>query len=511
MSQKSMLNTGILVITLIILGKIAAFGKDIVVSAYFGAGSNTDAYFIALNITTMLFVAFYSTVNIVFLPMYNNQKIYFGRVAADKFSSNLMTIYSLVAFLIASISFYYSTEIVSLVSDRDKPERNELSVVLLQIMVVTFPFSVLVSFLTSIELNNKKYFTPHMIPIFNNAVVIFSVMIFGSMYGVYSLAIAGVAAWIIQAPLHVYFVKNYFIYSFTLNLFDQKIKKLWVLFIPAFLGVLVDNSNIMVDTMLASKLEDGSISALNYSMRLISFASGIFIVAIISISFPIFSKLIEKNDISALSLAIKSSLRILVIVMSFVSVVVFIFHQEIVSIVYQRGEFDLNATTRTSEVFYYYGLGLIFIALRELFNKIFYAYKNTKIPFIISVCSVGINILLSLYLVKSMGVNGLALATTLSLALYVFLQLIALSKFLDKRIYTSLPVFFLKILLAVFVSLFTMLMIKVNIKINNSLLSFLIPFMVGSLIYFFTLQLFKIDEVKLVFNKLQSVFHKIRV
>ena len=275
-----------------------------------------------------------------------------------------------------------------------------------------------------------------------------------------------------------------------------------VLFLPAFIGIFVDQVNILVDTVLASGLTDGSISALNYSNRLISFSSGIFIMAIMSIMFPIFSEHIEKDDDLSLNNAIRSSLRVLLIVMVIITSIVLVFHTEIVSIVFERGKFDSVATEKTSTVFLFYGVGLVFIGLRELFNKIFYAKKDTKTPLWISIISVSTNILLSLLLVDSMGINGLALASSLSIILYVSIQLFMLNKRIGADFYSGIPDLLLKLLLAAFLSLFSMVVFKTLYHFSYPIIGLICATSIGVFVYVVALYFLKTDEVIFIKNKL---------
>ncbi len=502
MKGKSLLSTGVVVIALIVFGKLIAFAKDILISAYFGASLETDSFFIALNITSILFVAFSSTVSVVFLPLYNEQKVRHNYQVASMYSSNAISIYIAISFAISLIGFTFATEIVEALSSTANKQRVLLSANLLKIMVVSFVFSVFTSFLISIQLSNKQYLFPHLIPIINNSIVFIAVLIFASSYGIYVAAIAGVLAWVIQVPLHLWFVRKEFRYSFYLNVNDETIKKMGVLFLPAFLGIFVDQINILVDTVLASDLSEGSISALNYSNRLISFASGIFIMAIMSIMFPVFSEYIEKKDSLNLNKAIRSSLRVLLIVLVMITSIVVVFYNEIVSIVFERGKFDNMAVENTSSVFLFYGVGLVFIGLRELFNKIFYAKKDTKTPLWISVISVSTNIALSLLLVDSMGINGLALASSLSIMLYVSIQLFMLNKLIGAEFYAGIPTLLLKLLLATLLSLFSMIFFKSAYTFDYPMLGFICAVSIGIFVYIVALYFLKTDEVIFIKNKL---------
>lgn len=495
MKKRSLFKTGLLIILLIVTGKLIAFGKDIVISAFFGVGTDTDAFFIAFNITSILFVAFTSTISVVFLPLYNENKVKYGLGTTNLFSSNLLNLYLSISFIIISLTIYFAPSIVTTINSSTNAQNIELTISLLRIMSFSLLFTIFINFLTSIELSNEQYLAPHFAPIFNNTLVVIAIVIFASTYGIYVPAVAGVMAWAIQVPIHKWIVQRYFKYKLYLNLKDENIKKMGFLFFPAFLGVFIDQTNIMVDTILASGLTEGSVSALNYANRLISFASGIFIMAIMSIMYPIFSKFIVNNEQDKLNRSLRNSIRLLLLVMLPITAIVFVYHHEIVSIVFQRGKFDQSATDITASVFFYYSIGIIFLGLRELFNKVFYAKKNTKTPLLISTIAVSTNIILSIVFVKFMGVQGLALASSISLIVYVALQIYILHKHIGNSFYQGLSPFIGLLSISVLISYLVMWYYKQQNFFHNIYIDCFSGIILGTVCLLSLLVLFKTEEV----------------
>lgn len=503
MKKSILFKTGLLVILLILLGKVLAFGKDIVVSAYFGASTETDALFMALNITAVLFFAFYSTISLVFLPLYNEQKIRHGIKSTYLFSSQIINLYLLVTLVVSALVVVFAEQIVSIVDFSSDPVRRDLTIDLLRIMCFSFTFTVFIGFMTSVQLCNDHYIAPHLAPVISNFIVLIAVVLFSTQYGIYIVAIAGVIAWIIQIPFHLWVLRSNFKYKFKISFSGDGIKKMGFLFFPAFLGVFVDQLNIMVDTMLASDLTEGSISALNYASRLVSFSSGIFVLAIMSIMYPIFSKLSIANEKAKLDDAIRTSLRLLLLVLTPVTAVIFIFSNQIVSVIFERGAFDANSTSITASVFFFYGLGVVFIGFRELFNKVFYALKDTKTPLYISIVSVGLNIVFSLVLVEQMGVQGLALASSIALSCYVVIQLLVLYKRIGTEFLEGVPFFILKLFSSMILMVLLMYLYTTVVAFNHDFLLLAIGALLGVIVYVAFLFIFQIDEVLTLYTKIK--------
>ena len=98
---------------------------------------------------------------------------------------------------------------------------------------------------------------------------------------------------------------------------------------------------------------------------------------------------------------------------------------------FERGAFDPKATALTSFVVKMYVLGLFAHALCPIMSKVFYSFKNTTTPVIISVISVGLNIVLNLVLSKLLGAGGIALATSIVMALSFILYVILVRKYIN--------------------------------------------------------------------------------
>jgi len=456
LKKVNFLASSMIVLLLILLGKLLSFGKDVVISGFFGMSTDTDAYFIALNITGIIFGALYATISMIFLPLYNEAKNKLGVVACSKFVSSVLNLYTLVAVLLTILCVYFAEQIVGLVIWSSDQNYLDFTTLLLKVMVVSFVFTTIVAFMTAIQQSHHKYLYLHMSPVLNNLCIVVAVVAFSSVYGIVVAAFAGVVSWLALAIWHVYLTKGYFQYQYGIEFNSIEMKKLGVLFLPAFLGVFVDQANIMVDTVLASDVGEGGVSALNYASRLISFSGGMFIMAVMTIMYPMFAKSAALEDKQELCRAIRQSLRVVSMLMLFVTAIVIVYYREIVVIVFQRGAFGVDDAEITASVFFMYGIGLMFIGLREVFNKAFYAQQDTKTPLLIGIVTVLVNICLSISLVGSFGVEGLALATSASLFLCVILQVIYLARMLTWDLYSGIGLFFGQLIVSLMLMFFVL-------------------------------------------------------
>ena len=109
----SSLKFGLVAVILTVAGKLLAFGRDVVMSKYFGAGSATDAFFIANTIPGVLWASALVTINVVFLPLYVAKRAA-GHEPAANFVNQSIQIYLLLALAMTSVCVLAAGPIVQL-------------------------------------------------------------------------------------------------------------------------------------------------------------------------------------------------------------------------------------------------------------------------------------------------------------------------------------------------------------------------------------------------------------
>ena len=105
----------------------------------------------------------------------------------------------------------------------------------------------------------------------------------------------------------------------------------------------------------------------------------------------------------------------------------FIASEQIISALFGYGSFDENGVKNSAKALFYFSLGLPAFSLIKVFSSFFFARHNTKIPFYISLISVLLNILISIFYFKSIGFIIIPIATTISswfncILLFIFLK-----------------------------------------------------------------------------------------
>ena len=132
------------------------------------------------------------------------------------------------------------------------------------------------------------------------------------------------------------------------------------------------------------------------------------------------------------------------------SIALLVGSEEIISALFGYGSFSSEAVFNSSKALFYFGLGLPAFALIKVFSTFFFANNDTKTPFYISLVSVILNILISIYYFKNIGFIIIPIATSISswfnaLILFLFLK--------KKSLFEFNKLFFLKFFKIVFASM----------------------------------------------------------
>jgi putative peptidoglycan lipid II flippase len=408
--------------TLVVLGKISSLIRDAYISYSFGAGSDTDAYFVAVSIPSVVLLAFYSTISLALLPIYADVRHKETKERSDTFISYIINVYFLIALLIGILTFIFSARLVGILSPELATPVKVTASELLKIVSFSFSVSTLCAIFATIQYAHRGRFGLLISPVVNNLIVLPIVFLFAPRYGIYSAAAAATLGWIVQAPVQYFLAAKHFSYRLWSGLSNVYARKLALISLPIFIGLLVDQVNVVINLYFAGGLPEGAISAINYASRLAQLPSGIFVLVISIIVYPIVTDFVAKGDMEQFDDVVMSTAKILPIVCIPVMIVLYLYKETFVAWIFMRGSFDEQAARNTASLFGIYGFGTLLMTLREFLNRVFLSLKIGRAPLIISVVIVLANALLCLVLVEPFGARGLAAGTTIALLVGVVLQ-----------------------------------------------------------------------------------------
>jgi putative peptidoglycan lipid II flippase len=193
-----------------------------------------------------------------------------------------------------------------------------------------------------------------------------------------------------------------------------KAKGFWQNFGHGIIGSSANQLSDFISTFIASFLATGAISYLYYANRIFQLPLALFAIALSTAIFPKIAKAIKSNnDTNAINL-LRKSFSLLFFLLIFSTIGGFVLANEIIWLLFERGEFNAQNTAQSAKVLQMYMLGLLPFGLYKLFSLWLYAKMQQKIAAKIAIYSLFINTALCLLLFKPLGASGLALAGSIS-------------------------------------------------------------------------------------------------
>lgn len=426
MNKVAKATIGLILIT--VLSKVLGFAREVVLGAMYGATEYSDIYIISMNIPGVLFSLLGTAISTTFIPLYHENNSCGGNEEGIKYTNNIFNITIIIAVVISIIAIIFTKPLVKLFALGYAGEKLDMTIRFTKIMMCSSLAIVTNNIMTAYLQAKEQFIIPGLIGFPLSIVTIISI-IFSANMSIYLLPIGTVVAMFSQSAFLYYFARKYgYRYKTNCNIKDKYVNKMILLVAPVFIGVAVNQVNVMVDRTLASTLVEGSVAALNYANRLTGFVFGLFITSIGAVIYPMLSKLSCDNNIEEFNDCVIKSINSVILLVTPVSVGAMVLSKPIVKLLFERGAFDETATRMTSIALVFYSIGMVGFGLRDILSKVFYSLQDTKTPMVNGAISMGLNIIINILIIRFMGYAGLALATSISTLICTALLFINLKK-----------------------------------------------------------------------------------
>ncbi len=423
--------------------RILGLLRDIAQAAILGTGVAADAFtlgFIIPNTLRRLFGE--STTSAAFVPTYVETLGKSNRENAFLLGSRVLSLVGVALLVIVIIGMLSAPFLIRTFAPgfSQIPGKTELATGLLRLL---FPYILLVgcaAVMGGILHAHRHFLAPASAPILFNlsalaGILLLSRWIFPQqpVWG-YSIGVlfGGLLQLLIQIPA---LRKKGFRFRLDFNWKSHEVRRIGKLAFPALVGLLAAEVNILVDKMIASMLEPGSVAALAYGNRIMQFPQGVFAISLATALLPTLSRQTARGKMEDAGRTLGRATLALAALMVPATLCMIFLARPVVQVLLARGAFTAESTLITSSALIYYSAGLLFYGAVKITVPVFYAMKNTKTPVKIAIGCMGLNIVLNfvftLLFIRTgfaQPLAGLALATSVSALVNFILLRIALRR-----------------------------------------------------------------------------------
>lgn len=427
--------------------------RDRLLAGTFGAGSELDIYYAAFRIPDFVaMVLIMGSISAAIIPLFSEYLVK-SKEEAWKFFSNLLNSFLLFLVIISIILIIFVPQILRIIVPGFSGDKLETTVGLTRIMFLSPILLGISNIISGVLRVFKRFLVTSLSPIMYNIGIISGILFFVPRMGIKGLA-WGV---VFGALLHL-LVQIPIIFSLgfkpqrALDFSHPGLLKAIRLTLPRTLGLAASQINLIVITAIGSTLVAGSIAVFNLADNLqrlpITFIAASFSTAAFPFLALYFSRM-EKDKLIKEFLAVFKQIVFFIVP---ISLLIFILRAQIVRVILGTGKFAWADTQLTAACLGLFSIGIFAYGLSLLVSKTFYALHNTKIPALVALVTIAINVCLSFFFIWLLRFNNifsaslirfldidkvegsLVVGLPLALSLSGVIQLLLLLFFLYKKI-----------------------------------------------------------------------------
>ncbi len=442
--------------------RVLGMVREILYAHFMGAGPVAAAFTMAFMIPNLFRrLLGEGALTAAFIPIFKEKEVNAGEVemwrSANAVISGLMIAAAvIIGIVMLGISIILAFEAPAIVASADSLRSSGIVLgtlnpgvvelgwlsgetrLMLQLLRVMFPYMLLVCLAAIFMgmLNARgHFFVPAMGTTVLNLILIATVLWLAPRFGkelelqVFGLAIGVLVAGVGQA---IYLLptmrREGFRYQWVSPWHDETVQLVVRKMVPGMMGVAAFQFNVLLTQGIAWTVNPQIVASFGYAVRLMELPQGVFGISLATFLLPTLSGLAAGKKYPEFRATLGQALGYLALGNLAASVLLTVLSEPIVRLLFERGEFDAADTRRSSFALACLAPGLVAFSMVNILARAFYALGDTKTPMKISIVCLGINVILSFWLIGSFAEGGLGIANTLSAASNVWLLFHALRR-----------------------------------------------------------------------------------
>ena len=482
-----------------LLSKVLGLIREVLLAQKYGTGYISDSFILSLNIPTVIISAIATAILTNYIPLFSKAEKE-SEERATKFNGNLLVIFFIISTVLIILFMVFTKPIVKIFAVGFDEIGLTYLINISRITIFCMYFIILAHIFKGYLEYRGKFLGTSLYGICMNIGMIAGIILSSTEH--YQILGLGVLLGYILAFIVLFILsrKNKFTAKFNLNLKDDYLKELVVLTIPILLNDVVWQINGIVDKSISSTIGEGYISAINYSHYIVDMVTSVFATSIVTVFFPNVIRTFREKGIQQVKEKTNTILKLIVFISIPCTILISTYARTIVRILFYRGAFDETSLQITSTAVSIYAIAIVFVSMKTILFKVFYALQDTKSPTKSAIISILLNIILSLILVKPFGYIGIILGTVISSFVSTFLLIKMFNKNHEKLLDKTLWINVLKIGIASLIMLGVILILNcftANLFIMNELVSEILKAIIGGIIggviYLVSLFIMKFD------------------
>jgi putative peptidoglycan lipid II flippase len=414
-------NASLILTVAALASRLLGWIRLLVIGSQFGATADLDAYFAAFRIPDAIFqLVVAGALSAALIPVFSSYRAREDEREAWRLASSVINLVLVALAVFSAIMAILAPWVVPIIAPGFDGPTTETTVRLTRLMLLSPVFVGMGAVVSGLLNSYGRFGVPALAPLVYNLAIIAAAVILAPTLGVEGLAIGVVIGSILHLAIQLPQLRKVGQgYDLSIGLRHPGVRQVAWLMGPRLLGLAAGQLNFIVSTVLASNLGVGSVTAYNYAFQLSQIPVGVLGVSVAVALFPTFSRDAALGHIAEIRRQLSTSLRILIFLAAPLTAAMIVLARPIAAVFFQYGLFSTDAADRTASALVFFSIGLTGHIVVHVLTRAFYAMQDTRVPVAWAIVAVAINVPLMTILSGPMGVEGLALALSISASLEV--------------------------------------------------------------------------------------------
>ena len=380
--RRRLARSTLLVILAFAGAKLISLVQTVVIAQVFGLGSDYDAYVAANGLPELIYTLIAGgAMAHAFIPVFSGLLARGDRQGAWRTASLVINSVFLVTLLLSLLTFVAAPWLTAnLVAPGFDAEAREQTVVLMRILLLTTLIFSISGLCMGILQSHNHFLLPALAPVLYDVGILFGVIFLIPSIGIYGIAWGAVLGALLHLGIQVPGLLHYRARWWPLiDPADARLREILRLMLPRIAGLGVFSLNFLVMNNIASRLGEGSVSALSWGWRVMQIPQTLIGTAMGTVIFPTLAALSELGDDDGKRDFMAGALRFILVASIPAAVGLILLGQAIVALL-ERGAFDASASSLVTSTLRFFALGLVVHSVLEVVARSYYADKDTVTP-----------------------------------------------------------------------------------------------------------------------------------
>jgi putative peptidoglycan lipid II flippase len=406
------------------LGQLIGQAAKIATVSTFGTSIELDAYNAANRVSeTIYLLVAGGALGSSFIPVFTGLLTHKKQQEAWRLAASIVNLVTIILIALSLLVMVFALPLVeNLLAPGFTPEQQQLTAALLRILMPAAVIFGASGLFMGILNSHQKFLLPALAPSMYQIGIILGVFLLAPSLGIYGLAwgtlLGAGLHLVVQLPQVLRLPARQ--YDLILGIKNEKVREVIILMLPRLVGVAVVQLNFWVNTIIASGLSQGSLTAITIGFALMLMPQTVIAQAAATAALPTYSAQYAQGKWEELRGSLAATLRVILLLSIPATVGMILLRRPLVAMFYQYGAADVQSTALIAWALLWYTVGLVPHSIYEILARAFYALHDTRTPVIVGVIAMSLNVgfsFLFVWVFEGLGwipLGGLALANSLA-------------------------------------------------------------------------------------------------